>query len=161
MHGPPLIPLFDVFHAMGNMFDQHWEDGGDTDIEEDVPGLHLAHHAHGHINELDDDEGDDGYESSFIDDGDDDDDGDHDQHGPFHPPSAGSYQDPIELSDDDEDEQDVPIVARGRRRQGPIVLSDDEDGNPPTGIVHAEDDPYPHGYGVYEDDEDEYEDDEA
>ena len=48
-----------------------------------------------------------------------------------------------------------------RGSPGPIELSDDEDENPPTGIVHAEDDPYPHGYGVYEDDEDEYEEDEA
>ncbi|RPD61548.1 hypothetical protein L226DRAFT_612414 [Lentinus tigrinus ALCF2SS1-7] len=107
-----------------------WDAGGDTEIESDGEAAQgnwrrrLPEVAH--IDELDNEEGadEDGYESSFIDDGD---------AGPVRrnsgSPARGDREATIELSDD-EDEDEVQFIGRRRgpaRGRGPIIIESDEE----------------------------------
>ena len=137
----PLLPFFNLLQA-GLPYDRHWDGEGDTEIESDGSDGRGGPRGgpRARIQELDENDnryGEEGYESSFIDD-----DEDEEPHyvGQGRAPSA-EHQDPIELSDD-EDEGEVGMIflgPRGRSRQAPIVLSDDEE-------TYDED-----GYGIDDD----------
>lgn len=132
-----------INHIGGDYDDLDWDAGGDTEIESDNDDAFLHGPpaaarrnqpvARAHIEEVEEDErsgSEDGYESSFIDDG------DHD------PPIPGPQrlhdlgEDPIELSEGSEAESDLSVhVVRAPRQRpaavgggrGTVVISDDED----------------------------------
>ncbi|KAI0753316.1 hypothetical protein C8Q80DRAFT_1267725 [Daedaleopsis nitida] len=139
--------------------DPDWDDGGDTEIEidSDSDDGHWRHPAPlpqvqpAHISEVEENEDEhgsegDGYESSFIDDGD----GYAIAQAIRRSLARPAHQPTIELSDDDElendDDEDIrfvdfgarraPVVGRGR---GPLVIHSDDEDEPNPGNDHGGD----------------------
>ncbi|RDX42861.1 hypothetical protein OH76DRAFT_1410731 [Lentinus brumalis] len=160
-------PFAPAFHPRVVLSDDEdgsfdWDAGGDTEIESDGEAAQVNWRRRlpqaGHIEELDDDdegdgENEDGYESSFIDDG--------EAAVPPAPlPLRNSRSPPhldreatIELSDDDDDE--VQFIGRRRnlgRGRGPIVVDSDEDDEDITIEVHVDGYAHEHDGGASDED---------